>query len=205
MKTNLKKEKNQIKKLLILMGISIFTILGGTLAYFTTGDNIQNIFTSAKYGAQIVENFQSPDNWTPGTTTSKEITVKNTGNINMAVRASYEERWVNAKGTEISLKDSENHVASIIHFNSEWEKNSDGYYYYGTKNNLTKLKPNATSSSFISGVTFNQDIKASLNKSVSADGKTITYESTKNGYDGAKYYLTIKIETIQYDYASHVW
>lgn len=204
MNKNLKNKENHKKKLLVLMGISAFTVLGGTLAYFTTGDNIQNVFNSARYGAQIVENFQSPDNWTPGTTT-KEITVKNTGSINMAVRASYEERWVNAKGTEISLKDSENHVASIINFNSDWQKNSDGYYYYGTKNNLTKLKPNTTSSSFISGVTFNQDIKADLTKTVSADGKTITYESTGNGYDGAKYYLTVKIETIQYDYASHVW
>lgn len=198
-------EKKKKKKLLLLMGISIFTILGGTLAYFTTEDTIQNVFNSAKYGTQIAEKFQSPNNWTPGTTTEKEITVKNTGNINMAVRASYEERWVNANGKEIALKDSDNNVASIIHFNLGWEKNADGYYYYGTKNNLTKLKPNTISSSFISGVTFNQDIKANLNKTVSSDGQTITYESTGNGYDGASYYLTVKIETIQYDYASNIW
>ena len=200
-----KMEKNKKKKLLLFMAISIFTVLGGTLAYFTTEDTIENLFSAAKYGTQIVESFQSPDNWTPGTTTQKEITVKNTGSVNMAVRASYEERWENANGQELALKDSNNNVASIIHFNSGWEKDVDGYYYYGTKSELTKLKPNTTTSSFINGVTFNQDITASLNKTVSSDGQTITYETTGNGYDGAKYYLTIKLETIQYDYASNIW
>lgn len=198
-------KKNNKKKLLILAVISTLTVLGGTLAYFTTGDTIQNLFGVGKYGTQIVENFKSPDNWEPATTTTKEITVKNTGSINIAVRASYEEHWVNANGEEISLTDSEGNVAAVINFNEGWEKNSDGYYYYGTKEDLTKLSPNAVSSSFISGVTFNSNIKATLNKTISSDGQTITYESTGNGYDGAKYYLTIKIDTIQYDYASYIW
>ena len=198
-------KKNNKKKLVLLMGIGLFVVLGGTLAYFTTSDTITNVFGIGKYGTQIVENFESPDNWTPSTTTSKEITVKNTGSINIAIRASYEEKWINANGNEISLTDSDGNVASIIHFNSGWEEDSDGYYYYGSKDNLTKLQPNTTSSSFISGVTFNSNIKANLRKTVSADGQTITYESTGDGYDGAKYYLTIKIDTIQYDYASYVW
>lgn len=193
------------KKLLILMGFSLFTVLGGTLAYFTTSDTILNAFSTARYGTKIVENFESPRNWTPGTTTAKEVTVKNTGTTNVAVRASYEERWVSANGKELALKDSNSHVASIIHFNTGWEKNSDGYFYYGTKTNLTQLKPNMISTSFISGVTFNEEIQASLTKKVSEDGQVITYESTGNGYDGATYYLTIKIETIQYDYASSIW
>ena len=198
-------KQKQKKRLLILMGIGIFSVLGSALAYFTTGDNIENIFNSGKYGAQIVENFESPDNWEPGTTTAKQITVKNTGTINMAVRATYTERWVNEKENEISLTDEDGNSASIINFNDGWEKSSDGYFYYGTHENLTKLKPNETSTSFINGVTFNSNIKAKLNKIVSSDGQTIIYESTGTGYDGAKYYLTIKIETIQYDYASYIW
>lgn len=193
------------KKLLALVGISVFTILGGTLAYFTTSDTITNIFKTAKYGAQIIETFESPDDWTPGTTTSKNISVTNNGSIDMAVRASYEEKWTNANGNDIALQDSDGNVASIINFNDEWKKDSDGHYYYGLKNNLIRLQPNASSSSFISGVTFNENISASLTKKVSDDGKTITYESTGNSYDGAKYTLTIKIETIQYDQALNLW
>ncbi len=206
---NLRKEekmqKNNKKKLLVFLGISIFTVLGGTLAYFTTSTTFRNIFNTAKYETKIVESFVSPDNWTPGTTTKKEIKVTNDGTIDMAVRASYTEKWISESGKELSLEDADGNVASIINFNSGWTKNSDGYYYYGSKENLTKLSPKATTNSFISGVTFNENIKATLSMTESADGKTITYTSTGDGYDNATYTLTVKIDTIQYDQAENVW
>lgn len=200
-----KNERKNKRKLLIVTGISALTILGGTLAYFTTSDTIQNIFKTALYQHQIVEKFESPSHWTPGTTTEKTIKVTNTGSISMAVRASYTEQWVTSNGNEIPLKDSENNVAAIINFNEGWTKSSDGHYYYGSKDNMTKVAPGETTSSFISGVTFNNNIKASLNKTVSADGQTITYTSTGNGYDNAIYKLTVKIDTIQYDQAGNIW
>lgn len=200
-----KNERKNKKKLLFVLGISVLTILGGTLAYFTTSDTIKNIFNTSKYETQIVENFESPDNWTPGTTTRKNIVVTNKGTIDMAVRASYTEKWESANERELPLKDENNNVVSIINFNNGWEKNEDGFYYYGSKDNLTKLTPNETSTSFISGVTFNENISASLKRTESEDGKTITYESTGNGYDNAKYTLTIKIDTIQYDQAHNIW
>lgn len=199
------KNKNNRKKTLIVSGIALLTILGGTLAYFTTSNTMINAFQSAKYQAKIVENFESPDNWTPGTTTEKTVKVTNNGSIDMAVRASYTEKWVNANGEELPLKDSSNNVAAIINFNSGWTKDADGYYYYGSKANLTKLTPGAESTSFISGVTFNENIVASLRKTTSANGQTVTFESTGDGYDNAKYTLTITIDTIQYDQALNVW
>jgi predicted ribosomally synthesized peptide with SipW-like signal peptide len=202
---NTKNERRNKRKFLIVTGISALTILGGTLAYFTTSDTIQNIFKTALYQHQIVEKFESPSDWTPGTTTEKTIKVTNTGSISMAVRASYTEQWVTSNGNEIPLKDSENNVAAIINFNKGWTKSSDGYYYYGSKDNMTKVAPGETTSSFISGVTFNGNITASLNKTVSADGQTITYTSTGNGYDNATYKLTVKIDTIQYDQAGNIW
>lgn len=202
---NLNKSRKQKKKLLIVSAISALTILGGTLAYFTTSTDIVNKFKTALYQHSITEKFEAPSTWTPGTTTSKEITVTNTGNINMAVRASYTEEWVSSNGNKLSLVDAENNVASIINFNDGWEKDSDGYYYYGSKSNMTVVKPNETTSSFISGVTFNENIKSSLKETISSDGKTITYTSNGTGYDNATYTLTIKIDTIQYDQASNIW
>ena len=202
---NDKKNKDNRKKLLIVGAISLFTILGGTLAYFTTSSTIANVFNTGKYQTQIVENFESPSDWTPGTTTDKTIKVTNNGSIDMALRASYTEKWVNANGEQLPLKDSENNVAAIINFDNSWTKDGDGYYYYGSKNGLTKLTPGETSSSFITGVTFNKNIKASLNTTVSDDGQTITFTSTGEGYDDAVYTLTIKIDTIQYDQANNVW
>ena len=190
---------------MIVSAISLFTILGGTLAYFSTTSDLENVFRSGKYQNEIVENFESPTSWTPGTTTTKEVTVKNKGNVDMAVRASYTEKWISADGNELPLKDNDNNSAAIINFNDGWEKASDGYYYYGSKSNLTRLRSGDTSTSFINSVTFNENIKATLNADVSPDGHSITYTSSGYGYDNATYKLTIKIDTIQYDQANNIW
>ena len=201
----MKKEKNTKKKLLIVSGMSLLTVLGGTLAYFRTTTDIENIFKTGKYEHQIVEEFTSPTNWTPGTTTKKEVKVTNTGNVDMAVRASYTESWKDANGNDLALTTPGNVQIALINFNNDWSKDDDGYYYYGRKDNLTKLAAGETSTSFISGVTFNYVIQPSLNKEVSEDGKTITYTSKGTGYDNATYKLTVKLETVQYDHASNIW
>ena len=200
-----KDNKKTKKKLIFVLGACMVTTLCGTLAYFTTTSKITNIFTTPLYQNKIVENFVSPTAWTPGTTTTKEVKVTNTGSINMAVRASYTEKWVNHNGKEISLTDSKGNRASIINFNDGWEKANDGYFYYGTKSNKKVLKPNEETNSFISGVTFNSNIESSLQENISNDGKAITFTSTGDGYDNATYTLTITIDTIQYDQANNVW
>ena len=199
------KENKKKKGLVIVSGISVLTLLGGTLAYFTTTTNIANKFKSGLYQNEIIENFESPSNWTPGTVTNKEIIVKNTGNIPMAVRASYTEKWINAKGEELSLKDLDNNQIAIINFGSDWVKDKDGYYYYGSKENKTLLDSNKVTTSFINSVKFNEKVKASLNESISEDGKTVTYTSTGDGYDNATYSLIVKMETVQYDAANSFW
>lgn len=202
---NEKNKKDNRKKLIVVSVISLFTILGGTLAYFTTSSNIKNIFNTAKYETKIVEDFVSPANLTPGTTTPKSIKVTNNGTIDMAVRATFTEKWVNANGNELPLVDGNNNTVAIINFDSSWTKDNDGYFYYGTKDNLTKLLPSETSSSFITGVKFNEKIGADLKVSTSDDGKTITYTSSGDGYDNAKYTLVVRIDTVQYDFAHEVW
>ena len=199
-----RKDKNNKKKLLVVLGVSVLTVLGSAVAYFTTSTDITNLFKAALYQNEVVEEFVSPDNWTPGTTTDKTIKVTNTGSINMAVRVSYTEEWISANGKKLALVDLNGNTASIINFNEGWTKNSDGYYYYGSKENMTKVKPGDTTTSFMSGVTFNSNIQSSLKETKSADGHTITYTSTGDGYDNATYSLTVKIDTIQYD-QSKVW
>ena len=103
MKKKEEKKNKQKKKLLLLLGIGVLTVLGSTIAYFTTSTDITNYFKVALYQNEIVEQFISPDNWTPGTTTDKTITVKNTGSIDMAVRVSYIEEWTSANGSKLRL------------------------------------------------------------------------------------------------------
>ena len=123
----------------------------------------------------------------------------------MAVRATYSEKWVSASGKTLNLKDSNNNTAAVITFATDWTKDPDGFYYFGSKANKTALQPGKTSSSFIKSVKFNENIEASLKETVSEDGKTITYTSTGDGYDNATYTLTIRLDTIQYDQANNIW
>ncbi len=200
------KENNKNKKKLLVVGaLGMLTVLGGTLAYFTTTTNIVNKFKTGLYQNKIVEEFVSPTNWTPGTVTEKTVKVTNSGDIPMAVRASITEKWVSASGKELSLKDSNNNVASIIEFGDEWTKDNDGFYYYGTKENKTVLDASAETTSFIKSVKFNENIKATLKESVSGDGKTVTYTSSGDGYDNATYTLTVRIDTVEYDAARNLW
>lgn len=200
-----KKINKRKKKFLIVAVLSLFTILGGTLAYFTTSTNITNKFKAALYQNEIIEVFESPSNWTPGTVTEKIVKVTNTGSIDMAVRAKYSEKWISANGKELNLKDNEGNVAAIISFADDWTKDSDGFYYYGSKDKMTILEPEKTTSSFINSVTFNENIKATLKENISEDGQTVTYTSTGDGYDNAQYILTIRLDTIQYDQSKNIW
>ncbi len=122
----------------------------------------------------------------------------------MAVRASISESWISKNGNSLPTK-IDNKNVSIINFNSGWTKDTDGYYYYGSKDNLTKLSSGEESSSFINSVTFNPIIEANLEQNTSSDGKTITYTSSGNGYDDATYTLTVTLDTIQYDQANNAW
>lgn len=201
----IKENSKNKKKLLVVGALGMLTVLGGTLAYFTTTTNIVNKFKTGLYQNKIVEEFVSPTNWTPGTVTKKTVKVTNSGDIPMAVRASITEKWVSASGKELSLKDSNNNVASIIEFGEEWTKDNDGFYYYGTKENKTVLDASAETTSFIKSVKFNENIKATLKESISSDGKTVTYTSSGDGYDNATYTLTVRIDTVEYDAARNLW
>lgn len=200
-----KKDKKLKRNILIISAVALFTVLGCSLAYFTTSTNITNLFKTALYQNEITENFTSPNHWTPGTTTEKTVKVTNKGSIPIVVRATYTENWINGNGNELPLKDVNNNIAAIIHFNSDWKKAEDGYYYYGSKDNKKIINSEESSSSFISGVTFNEKITATLKEAITNNGKTITYESSGNGYDNAKYILTIKLDTLQYDLANTIW
>ena len=193
-------KKYDIKPLLAIAFILVGGIIGGTVAYFTTNASFENVFKTKPYATEIKETFESPDNWTPGTTTAKTVIAKNTGDVDIAVRVSYTEAWVSANNTALPLKQG-NNTAAIINFanTSDWIK--DGNYYYYNK----KLSKNQSTSTFLDSVTFNKNITASTTCTTSDDGLVENCVSTGNGYDGATYTLTINVETIQYDAYQEVW
>ena len=153
------------KSLLIILLVLCIGLVGLTIAYFSNSTSIENEFSTNPYGTTIEEIFTSPDNWLPGTTTDKTITVTNSGLVDEAVRISYAEKWVAKDGTILSgLIDSNGNLtnntensehAAIINFsdNDDWTY-SNGYYYYNFR-----LAPNETTSSLIDSVTFNSKVK----------------------------------------------
>ena len=194
------------KALIALALVALVGVAGATFAYFTSTAKLTNTFTTGTYATSVTEEFVSPDNWAPGTTTTKKVNVTNNGSVKVAVRATFTEKWTAKDRGNLPLARSMNDGTTerIAQFTigSDWEKATDGYYYYnGT------LSTGETSSDFISSVTFNpnfelmpyQDIMCTTKKE---DGKTTTScTSRETGYAGATYSLDITIETIQADQA----
>ena len=187
------------KSLVALALVALVGIVGGTFSYFTSSTTLTNEFETGTYSTSVKEEFVSPDNWTPGTTTPKKVNVTNNGSVEVAVRATYTEKWTAKNGTVLSGTRNGEQVAQF-NIGSDWEEATDGYYYY--KGTLTSGQ---TSSDFISSVTFNPnfileegtDIECTTTKE---NGKTtVNCESLTSGYAGATYSLDITIETIQAD------
>jgi len=206
------KEIKNKKPLIALIFVAILGIVGVTFAYFTSSDTFTNVFGTKIYSMEVVETFESPDDWTPGTTTSKTVVAKNKGDVEAAVRISYTESWVDANRNSLALTDNATPTpnrAAIINFasnyNDNWTKETkDGkdYYYYNTK-----LAKNATTSPLIESVTFNPavNIETEDNCVENTTNHTKTCTTTTSGYAGGTYTLTINVETVQYDQYQNAW
>jgi len=209
----MKEKKNLIIILILLVGV-----VGITLAYFSNSTSIDNLFSTKKYGSTITEEFISPDSWLPGDETSKSIVATNTGEVDQAVRISYTEKWLDSNNNELngwihedgskSSHTTEEELSNdervaIINFdnNDDWTY-KDGYYYYNYK-----LSPNESTSSLIKSVTFNPKTKLddTCTTTISDGKKTITCNSSGSDYDNAKYTLTFKIETVQFNKYMNAW
>ena len=204
---------NNKKTIIILILVLTIGIVGLTVAYFSNSTSIDNTFRSKEYGTTTDEDFVSPDNWLPGTTTPKTLTVTNSGNVDEAVRISYTETWTskNAKDNDqegdLPLKQNNNDVAIINLANTDdWStvtENGVTYKYY-----KYKLAPTETTTSLLNSVTFNS---AAVNNSNCVEStpepgkKVITCDSTGNGYDGATYKLRFNVETVQYNQYRNAW
>lgn len=210
---------NNKKSLIAILLVAIIGIVGLTFAYFRDSVTLPNKFKTKPFITSVTEEFESPDDWTPGTTTNKTVYATNDGDADVAVRASFTESWVSEDGTNLSLfqdQDGTSVRAAIINFADDfatyWVKSTeDGKDYYYYKNKLTKGN---SSSSFIKSVKFNENIvsdsnctQTDLNDEDTGNkiGIRKTCTSSQKGYDGATYTLTIKVETVQYDAYKEAW
>ena len=199
----MEKKKNN-KPIIAIVVALVVGLVGGTIAYFTSEETLSNQFKTKPYSTEITETFVSPDNWVPGTTTEKTVVAKNTGDVDVAVRVSFEEEWKDSSNSPLELT-TNGVTAAIINYaddlDSKWTKEGN-YYYYNSK--LTK---NQSTTSFIQSVTFNEDVTliGGENCQSNAEANVLTCTTQTGGYAGGTYTLIIKVETVQFDAYQDVW
>ena len=190
----MKKKRN----LYILAFLCFITLVGVTIAYFTSTSTLENEFKSGKYKTVTEENFTSPTNWKPGDTTPKTITTTNQGTLPVRVRVKLEESWTSENNNDLPLKYNNERV-SIINFDNQddWIKDGDYYYYIGD------LAPGDSTSSLIQSVTYNPNTPSDIN--CTSNNGVYNCQSSGDGYDGGTYTLNITIETVQADAVLSAW
>ena len=207
------------KTIIILILVLTIGIVGLTIAYFSNSTSVNNVFTTQPYGTTVTENFTSPSNWLPGQEVDKTVVATNTGNVDEAVRISFEESWTpyntsstlngwihqdgskSSHTTESELANDERVAVIDFDNDSDWDY-EDGYYYY-----KYKIAPGETTSSLIKSVTFNSKTKLD-DTCTTTEGngtKTITCNSSGSDYDHATYTLTFTVETVQYNKYVEAW
>ena len=200
------------KKPIIFVVLSIFLfIIGGTIAYYTSSDTFENEFSTAGYKIEVMEVFTSPTDWTPGTTTPKEVSVTNKSSDKVAVRIKIEESWKDENGNPIDPYDENYESAAIVNFAPDaryyWNPVGDPYgtsvymYYYKS------LDPNESTSNFMESVTFNPYVEISENKNCTTNEEThaTTCTTETTGFGGGTYTLEVVVETCQYDHYKEIW
>lgn len=198
-----KKVKNK-KNIFVIGAICVAAAvgIGGTYAYLSDYFTVKNEFTvDTTYGVDLIEKFESPQNWKPGEEVTKEVSVKNNGNINAVVRLSITEDWM--AGTEqLSLVNSNNDPIAIIHFaNPElWIKDGDYYYYKNV------LQPNDQTELFIDKVTLNDDIGSDFECTPTTTNGVMTSNCRNTSkYAHAKYNLAVNMESVQVEGMEDAW
>lgn len=170
------------KHIAALAGIAAVFAVGGSLAYFNQDLEAVNILKSGDFDTEIVEEFRPEDgkDWKPGTTVNKDFAVKNSGDVPMVVRVSFQETWEKDDGAYVTIdttEKEEGHGEADNKFESVWQEEptdgltdkddsvvektlnlgkewvySDGYYYY------TKTLPaGATTEYLLDDVTLSKD------------------------------------------------
>lgn len=112
---------------LVAILVLLCCTVAGTVAYLVTStDPVTNTFTPASVSTEVNEDFDG--------ITKRNVTIKNTGDIDAYIRAAVIVNWANDAG-EISGTPVTNADYSITYntgANGDWFVGSDGYYYCKT-------------------------------------------------------------------------
>ena len=136
MKNDVSKKKTSKEKRVLIAALCIAAAVtaGSTFAWFSSKDEVTNrLSASASYGVTIAEDFTPPENWVPGQTIEKNVSVTNTGNVDAFVRS-----WLQG---EMRLVKEDTAGAALTDADTAIDATDDNYKNLGfTKYNITSKK-----------------------------------------------------------------
>jgi len=132
---------------LLVIGMALAAIAGGTLAWFTfETEAIENVFTAGtvliEADEEIISGADTMDNWNPGDCAVKEFTITNTGSKRIFIRtnalAGLVGQWYEPGGeipwiptTPVDEEGNLIDVVTITVLSEDWQRVGDYYYYQG--------------------------------------------------------------------------
>lgn len=105
--------------LILVLGLSV----GGTLAFLIADtDPVINTFTPGEVTTEIDEDFENK-------LVKENVCIKNTGDVDVYIRATIVANWVDKNGNIIAPAE-ENEDYTPFKSEAGWVKHSDGYHYW---------------------------------------------------------------------------
>ncbi len=105
------------KAALGLAGLAAVAAIGGTWAYWNQNLSVNNEFKAGNFDSDIVEEFKPEEDWLPGETVEKVVSVKNSGNVDMAVMTKITQKW-NDENLTLQAVDGTEYAAEV-----QWGEN----------------------------------------------------------------------------------
>lgn len=109
--------------LVVSVLVLLLAVAGGTLAWLTAQDSVNNTFTPAHVTCRVEEKFDGA--------TKENVSIKNTSDIPAYIRAYIVVTWKDDAGNvygKLPVAGTDYTIEYAA--NTGWVKGSDGYYYY---------------------------------------------------------------------------
>lgn len=120
------RRRNRMSKtavLFIAVLLLISAAIGSTVAYLITStEPVENTFTPGKVSCEVTETFDG--------TTKSNVQIKNTGNTDAYIRATYVVNWLDKDGNIVASVPEGYSYTLTENPGSKWTKGDDGYFYY---------------------------------------------------------------------------
>lgn len=210
--------------LLVVSGVLVTTIVGGSLAWFTSKDTKLNYFSTGSIKHEIVEVFEEDGlakNLLPGDEVNKDVWINNTGKSDALLRVKVIPQWVNKLGEVDNLLDTnlielvfadgvQKSLESGIGNDTNWILGNDGYFYYTSilpvnKEEVEHQSAQLLSAVRLSGKVSDQDKYAEKEINVRIESETVqvnkdAYKESWEGIENLDTEIVEMLDNLIYEY-----